>query len=583
MSPPLPPPNDVTLHLVAPLRTTQTPTIYQLIGEMIATATQLYQSFESQSQPVANSLPSLFSDFILKTTDFTQSEKVGIAHLKMFSLLSAPAAFVMLYSSQEISRKQCVENCVNQLLRATRFMMPIELRIQFTVLVFEFCTLLRNAESNDPLYVKCRNALGLLLLGTGVPREVKDEAEGKGSILVEDIFPFVCELAHELSVELDSGGLFWGKSEIVRDFAHFMIPLRNAIVEELTYSGLFCLPLTEEGYNFPIYKEEIDYLHAIFSVLLEKMDDRLADLEDSLKMEGLLVDMEESFKIDDSPSAVEKSLKIDDHSADVDERLKMDDKPSAAKESFKIDDCPSDVEEIFKMDDNSTSVMEKSSERDDRLADVEESVKIDDSPSVVEESFKMDNRLADVEEESFKMDNRLADVEEDSFEMDNSFTDVDESLSGSEEDSEIPDEWSHYLKILNQLRGISKLFEGAEQKFRDVLKKRKTLISMLVEKCGTTSDDYRLVIVSFDGDDNVAQYAEDFDEEPITEEDEYYGQSFEFEEKIFSDKSGETFVDEVVENFADENGKNIGDEDDVQDGDTSANVDGDTSADENCE
>ncbi|KAM7254222.1 hypothetical protein ACFE04_031904 [Oxalis oulophora] len=279
--------NGASLHLVGRILSTTRSEVCRLIEKITTTAIQLYKCEQQPIDDICMSLKMLLFKFITNVTESNESEQVVIDHLKMFSSLSAPVAFVMLYYqfSPNDKKRQCADICINKLLNASKHdSLPKLLRIQFAVLVLDFCTLLKTTTSiDDPLYVKCRNALGLLVASTGISRGYKDaEKEGKESILVQDILPFVSELTDKLSNDLMSCAL---KSEIVSDFALFMDPLRNEITKVLNFVGLFPLPLMKGSYyEPPLYKEEVAYLYTIFSDLLGKLDYRLDKMEMCLSM-----------------------------------------------------------------------------------------------------------------------------------------------------------------------------------------------------------------------------------------------------------------------------------------------------------
>ena len=197
---------------------------------------------------------------------------------------SAPAALVMLYMSPIKGNKQCADTSIRHFLTSCRDALSKELHSYCAPIVLEFCKLLRKVVNEDSLYASCRNTLGVLLESVGTPGGLM-LPEVKGLIGMQEIFPFVSELADKLSKDLDSnvdsttgGGPL---SSDVRDFTTFLNPLQSAIFEQVGFRIPISVEWQKKDFNYPPYVEEIEFLHSIFNDLLDKMEKCLIRVEES--------------------------------------------------------------------------------------------------------------------------------------------------------------------------------------------------------------------------------------------------------------------------------------------------------------
>ncbi|KAK1578801.1 hypothetical protein Q3G72_033228 [Acer saccharum] len=278
--------NDAGLQLVGRMRSTEHPQAWQLIDNMVCVICRLCRGEHVHSP--AKLIKDLISEFLSMRAKDDNRNGSGVGHLQIFMSSSAPAALVMLYISAKEGNKECAESSIKHFLKVSKTdnILSKSLHSQCAPIVLEFCKLLRKFAPEDNLYSMCRSSLASLLESIGHSR-VKYE-EIKGLVVMQDIVPFVKELALKLSTDLNvsmSLGMNVGPLESnVRDFTVFLLPLRKAILDQVGYMCPIPVPFAKTGYNnIPVFLEEIEYLHALLSNMLILMDKCLSKVEDCLR------------------------------------------------------------------------------------------------------------------------------------------------------------------------------------------------------------------------------------------------------------------------------------------------------------
>ncbi|KAH7545306.1 hypothetical protein FEM48_Zijuj01G0079600 [Ziziphus jujuba var. spinosa] len=275
--------NDAGLQLVGRMRSTEHPQAWQLIDDIVSVVCRLCkgESIPSAQKDIKSRISKYF-EMIPK-----EENESATSHLQIFMSSSAPAALVMLYVSPIEVNKKCGESSIKHFLSLSRPSLSKHLQNQCAPMVLEFCKLLRRVGYEDPLYIACRNALGSLLESIGISTPGLTYSENVNELfVVQEIFPFVSELANRLSRDLVSSmesPTSVGSLEVdVRDFATFMLHLRTAITEQVGFKGPISVSMSGRGYRHPLYGEEIEYLHHVFRDLLSKMDQCLSYMEKCL-------------------------------------------------------------------------------------------------------------------------------------------------------------------------------------------------------------------------------------------------------------------------------------------------------------
>ncbi|XVE87679.1 hypothetical protein DITRI_Ditri19aG0007000 [Diplodiscus trichospermus] len=277
--------NDAGLQLIGRMRSTEHPQTWQVMDDMISLICRLYreEKIPSSTKHIKDCLVNFFANVPKDNNDS------AAAHFQIFMASSAPTALVMLYMSPIIGNKQCADTSIRHFLTSCRSTVSKQLHSYCAPIVLEFCKLLRKVANEDSLYSSCRSTLGVLLETVVASRGLM-LPEVKGLIAMQEIFPFVSELADKLSKELDStvdsNTTAASLSSDVRDFTSFLNPFRSAISEQVGFRIPISIEWEKEDYNHPPYGKEIEFLHAIFNDLLDKMEKCLIRVEESFAARG---------------------------------------------------------------------------------------------------------------------------------------------------------------------------------------------------------------------------------------------------------------------------------------------------------
>ncbi|KAI3735148.1 hypothetical protein L6452_14636 [Arctium lappa] len=220
-------------------------------------------------------------------------------HLHIFTSCCVPNALVMLYMSQDEDNRNCAYESIRDLIDSIRLLLPYTVYLQFLpVVLLELCKSLQRAAGYDDglLYEICRHFLGVVVKDSKAMNIFHGGGDNRVMMIIalHDLFPFVAELASELtrglvsSMESDFGP---SRSE-VKDFLAFLKPLKAAVVKNQVILPLSnCVFTCEDNLSnciFTCEDNEIRFLYVIF-------DDLLTTLVMCLKaMEGLVIEKKEN-------------------------------------------------------------------------------------------------------------------------------------------------------------------------------------------------------------------------------------------------------------------------------------------------
>ncbi|KAK7262103.1 hypothetical protein RJT34_29663 [Clitoria ternatea] len=270
---------DCTLALVGRMRSTEHPQAWQVINDMISLAYHLCRGETETVHEDSKTIKGLITNYVNLTPRVDNDSATGYFQIFMSS---APSVLCMLYVSPYEGNKECADSSIRHFLTCCRNSFSKALHGQCARVVLEFCKLLRRVGSHDPLYLYCRSTFGSLLETAGVSYAGSDTA--KDLILIQDIFPFVRELANSLLSDLDSSmdcpsaaGLL---SNDVGDLTAFLLPLRARIKEQQALN--VSMAEDEERRKDLLLAEEIEYLHLLYIELLNKIDQCLGKVDQSL-------------------------------------------------------------------------------------------------------------------------------------------------------------------------------------------------------------------------------------------------------------------------------------------------------------
>nr|GMC78634.1 E3 ubiquitin-protein ligase UPL5 [Ipomoea batatas] len=271
--------NDAGLQLVARMRSTGYPQAWQLINDMVS---EIFVLCKTEYPQPTQRIKKILKEFLGNTpqTDVFKASE----YLQIFLLSRAPTALVMLYASPVKANRDCASDSIRLFIVSSKNILSKPIYLQFAPIIIEFCMLLnRAAGTKDPVYCLCRSSLGSIVESVGIGCGVGSD---KLLVRMQDIFPFVRELASKISEDLGTSmDSSMGPSETdVRDFIAFMLPVKKVIVDGVASDGKITLPLREErisgrGKYSLCYRDEIKLLHSIFLDLLEKMEHCLKKME----------------------------------------------------------------------------------------------------------------------------------------------------------------------------------------------------------------------------------------------------------------------------------------------------------------
>ncbi|KAL6992896.1 HECT-type E3 ubiquitin transferase [Sarracenia purpurea var. burkii] len=271
--------NDAGLQLVARMRSTRYPKAWQVIDDMISL---IYRLCKGDVMPSLSFVKSSLVEFLTRTPKTDSGEAAG--YLQIFLSSRAPEALIMLYMSPHKGNKECADESIREFVNSSRNLLPKSIHSLCAPIVLEFCKLLGRAAHDDPLYSLCRSSLGSMMEYIGIGSS-KISDSNKTSIVVQEIFPFVRELAAKLSSDLvssmNSPTSLGPSSSDVNDFTAFLLPLRAAIMEKVGLGGSISMPFCTDC-NLSCYGEEIKSLHGIFDDLVGNMEQCLQKMEECL-------------------------------------------------------------------------------------------------------------------------------------------------------------------------------------------------------------------------------------------------------------------------------------------------------------
>ncbi|PHT82344.1 hypothetical protein T459_15359 [Capsicum annuum] len=286
--------NDAGLHLVGRMRSTGHPQAWSLINDLVS---EIFDHCKSCNPRPSSRIKTRLSEFLSMTPRHDETQASG--HLQIFLSSCAPAALVMLYMSGERVNRDIADESIRQFINSSKTVLPRVIHLQCVHIVLEFCKLLNSAAGvDDALYGLCRSSLGGIVEGSGIASWERRSGDSKVVIELEDVFPFVCELAGKISrgLEMSVGeNAITGPSlSDVRDFTAFMRPVRNLIGDYVENCSPIAFPLKEEGtlqevgtsriFGMWYYRQQIKSLHDIYFDLLEKVEFCLKKMEETLAL-----------------------------------------------------------------------------------------------------------------------------------------------------------------------------------------------------------------------------------------------------------------------------------------------------------
>lgn len=291
--------NDSCLQLTGRMRSTEYPGSWMVANDIVSAVFSLRNSIK---QPDNTQNPaSKGADFIenlvkvfLEMTPKDDNERAG-GHLNVFLLSGAPAALVMLYafSSEDLSTMLYAEKSIQHVLNISSELLPRCTHAQCFPIILEFCRLLSvTVSKKDTLYITCRRTLSSLLQSTSLVEDNHYIGCKRSQSIIQEIFPFVHELASTLSADLSEWlllglppGEFGLLSESLGEFSNFLSPIQRVILDRWGKLGPVSLPLRDDS-DHTFHEDWFQSLHAIFMELLDIVNCCLKKIHDIANTEG---------------------------------------------------------------------------------------------------------------------------------------------------------------------------------------------------------------------------------------------------------------------------------------------------------
>ncbi|KAF3646233.1 putative 60S ribosomal protein L6-like [Capsicum annuum] len=256
------------LQLVGRLRSTMYPQTWKLMNDLYSLIFDFCKPEHGLFQSDVDHIMSVFSEFLSRTPgDFDLASE----YLEIFIYSSVPKALVKLYTSRKIVADKCIYEIIGSYM--TKSVTSIHSRYSIYITVLKFCKILgKEVEFEDNLYIFCRSSLGTIIQRLGI---ASCKADTKELASLQDVFPFVYQIAAQLYVELESIMKSTDSSlsvSLVDHFTAFMLPVRTVIQLQVLFDVPITFPLMkDETGEAQYYRESIEWLHKFFYGLLEKI------------------------------------------------------------------------------------------------------------------------------------------------------------------------------------------------------------------------------------------------------------------------------------------------------------------------
>ncbi|MCL7045703.1 hypothetical protein MKW94_020938 [Papaver nudicaule] len=270
--------NDAQLQLVGKMRSTEYPRTWKVVNKLISTICSLCRG-ERRANTIVIDVKAFIE--IASIFKIRKDSDQSFSHVQIFVSAGAAAALVMMFVSPITGNKESAEEAIQLFLNPTLDTETKELQTHSVPIILEFCKLLSKTSQDNPLYISCRNTLGTMLETIQVVHRSRCFNYAEASVVIQELFPFVSELGRKvikgLEFSINSPPIaVMSLLGDVRDFNAFLIPLRNAIVDQL--GGMGHLPICLDDLR-PCYIVELGSLHVIFLEMLEKIDECLKIME----------------------------------------------------------------------------------------------------------------------------------------------------------------------------------------------------------------------------------------------------------------------------------------------------------------
>ncbi|XP_009407898.2 E3 ubiquitin-protein ligase UPL5 isoform X1 [Musa acuminata AAA Group] len=274
---------DTTLQLTCGLRSTDQPTSWRVVSDLISSIWFLNTAAPGTHSSVRqwNTVDLLVKRFLANTLLDSDADKKKIsARLHVFILAGAPSELVKLYLSPVLENRVIAAVAIRIFLTPDPDFLPAQMHLHCAPIVLTFCKMLAaSVGRKDRLYIGCRSTLARLLK-SGPPYYV----HWTSVHLLTDLQVFIAELVGLADVALSSHTMYISYV-VITDLSNFLFAVHHVTQDLKGTDGFISKNYFDPGY--PMYENIIGVLHDLFFKLLNKVGQCLMRAEDIMDLRGL--------------------------------------------------------------------------------------------------------------------------------------------------------------------------------------------------------------------------------------------------------------------------------------------------------
>ncbi|KAG6495092.1 E3 ubiquitin-protein ligase UPL5-like [Zingiber officinale] len=276
---------DACLHLSARLRSTEQPTVWTTVNDLMSSISFLLDNPVRDAEFLnrqRDNIERLMKQFFTSTLLESNGDRDNIlANLGIFTWGGASAALLKMYISPIAENHSVGERAIRMFLTSKTDYLPDYMHLQCTSTVLTFCKMLSSVRgTNDQLYLSCRSALARLLKSSAGSVYT---GHIKSIHLLPDLHSFIVELVGLVDVALSTEAMMVPEVVLI-DLSNYLIALHHAIYN---WRGIH-QPITKHFFEHgnTKYEEGIGLIHELFMKLLTKVSQCLEKVEDIMDQRG---------------------------------------------------------------------------------------------------------------------------------------------------------------------------------------------------------------------------------------------------------------------------------------------------------
>ncbi|KAJ8470694.1 hypothetical protein OPV22_025037 [Ensete ventricosum] len=274
---------DTTLQLTCRLRSTDQPTSWRVVSDLISSLCFLNTAAPGTRAHARqwNNVDLLVKRFLANTLLDSDSDKKKIsARLHIFILAGAPSELVKLYLSPVGENRMVAAGAIRFFLTSDPNFLPAHMHLHCAPIVLTLCKMLvASVGRKDRLYVGCRSTLARLLK-LGPP----DLVQWTSVHLLTDLQVFITELVGLADMALSSHTMYISHF-VITDLSNFVFAVHHVTQDLKGTDGFISKNYFDPG--SAMYETIIGVLHELFLKLLNKVGQCLKRSEDIMDLSGL--------------------------------------------------------------------------------------------------------------------------------------------------------------------------------------------------------------------------------------------------------------------------------------------------------